>query len=145
MCMNEVEPQYQAPSDDTPQRQVIRTEQQTLFAGPLPPPSILEHYNRIVPGAAERILVMAEQQSQHRRSLESHVIESSAVNSRLGLIFGFVLGLLGIIIPFIFQIPGGPVVSVLALASLAGVFVYGSQQRRAERAERRKEGASVKE
>jgi uncharacterized membrane protein len=32
----------------------------TYFAGPLPPPQILEKYNSIVPGSAERIIKMAE-------------------------------------------------------------------------------------
>ena len=46
-----------------------RTEhlQSSLFAGPLPPPEILEQYNRLVPDAAERILTMAETQAAHRR------------------------------------------------------------------------------
>ena len=35
------------------------------FAGPLPPPATLAAYNAIVPGAAERILKMAEAQAYY--------------------------------------------------------------------------------
>ena len=36
------------------------TAQQTSFSGPIPHPETLKGYNEIVPGAAERILAMAE-------------------------------------------------------------------------------------
>jgi uncharacterized membrane protein len=37
------------------------------FSGPIPHPNILESYNRILPGAAERILSMAEEEQKHRQ------------------------------------------------------------------------------
>jgi len=54
-----------------------------VFSGPLPPPSVLSQYNQVVPGAAERIIAMAESQSEHRQQLENKVIESDIKNSRL--------------------------------------------------------------
>jgi uncharacterized membrane protein len=36
------------------------------FSGPIPHPNILESYNRILPGAAERILSMAEEEQKRR-------------------------------------------------------------------------------
>ena len=56
-----------------------KTALQVRFQGPLPPPAILEHYDRIVPGAAARILVMAENQSKHRQVLERRVINTGSV------------------------------------------------------------------
>lgn len=41
------------------QQQVIHQEQK-VYSGPIPPPDTLNQYNEIVPGAAERILCMAE-------------------------------------------------------------------------------------
>jgi uncharacterized membrane protein len=35
---------------------------------PLPHPSELEHYENILPGAAARIIAMAENQSKHRQN-----------------------------------------------------------------------------
>ncbi|EFV01877.1 hypothetical protein HMP0721_1271 [Pseudoramibacter alactolyticus ATCC 23263] len=38
--------------------------------GPLPALEELEAYDRVVPGSAERIIAMAEEQSKHRRAKE---------------------------------------------------------------------------
>lgn len=46
--------------------QAIRSE----FSGPLPHPEILAKYEDILPGAATRILEMAEEQANHRRFMK---------------------------------------------------------------------------
>lgn len=38
--------------------------------GPIPPAAEFEHYDRALPGAAERILAMAERNAAHRRQRE---------------------------------------------------------------------------
>lgn len=43
------------------------------FLGPLPPPETLAQYEQVLPGSAERIMVMAENQAEHRQSLEETV------------------------------------------------------------------------
>jgi hypothetical protein len=40
--------------------QAARVEVSQAWSGPLPPPEILAEYERLLPGAAERILMMAE-------------------------------------------------------------------------------------
>jgi len=44
--------------------------QEHYHEGPLPPPAILQQYDTVVPGAAERIIAMAEGEVAHRRSIE---------------------------------------------------------------------------
>ena len=39
----------------------------TAWKGPIPPPAVLDQYNAIVPNAAERILIMAEEEARIRR------------------------------------------------------------------------------
>lgn len=107
------------------------------YEGPLPLPAHLEKYEAVLPGAAERIMAMAEKQSDHRRGLETKVVNSDIANSRLGLIFGFIIAMLGIS-GGVFLINNGKIVegsifSGLTVVSLVGAFVYGSQQRRKER------------
>jgi len=115
---------------------IHRTERYE-FSGPLPPPNVLQQYNDAVPDAAERILLMAEQQSQHRQSLERRVIGTGSRDSLIGLIFGLIIGLAGIagstICILSRQQTGGLILGGGTLASLVGVFVYGSRQRRLER------------
>ena len=107
------------------------------FSGPLPPPQVLSQYEQIVPGAAKRILAMAEKQSRHRREMEASVIGSDVRNSRLGLYFGFSIGVCGLVCSVVIAIFGQPwaagLIGVGTLVSLVGTFVYGSKQRREER------------
>jgi uncharacterized membrane protein len=116
------------------QRSVVAVQQ---FSGPLPPPEIMERYDALVPGAAERILHMAEKQSEHRHRIESRVIASDVRNSFLGLIFGFFLSALtlsGSIVAIMQgKELGGGILGGGTVASLAAVFVYGSRVRRANR------------
>lgn len=51
--------------------------QEQRFEGPIPPPAVLQGYEQILPGAAERILRMAEQQAAHRHSLELKSINAN--------------------------------------------------------------------
>lgn len=53
--------------------------------GPLPPPADLEHYERICPGAADRILKVMEREQTHRQELTQKVIDVEVVNAKRAL------------------------------------------------------------
>jgi len=80
---------------------------------------------------------MAETQAAHRQDLERRVVKSDIFNSRLGLIFGFVIALCFICgsayLLYNDKTTEGFLMGGVTLFSLVGVFVYGSQQRRKER------------
>ena len=57
-------------SGDEHVRQVVTQVIQSEFSGPLPPPNIIKGYEDILPGAADRILSMAENQAKHRQEIE---------------------------------------------------------------------------
>ena len=63
------------------------------FSGPIPHPDIIEKYERILPGSADRIIAMAERQASHRQDMEKKMIESESRDGFLGIIFAFMLGL----------------------------------------------------
>jgi uncharacterized membrane protein len=65
------------------QRQVFSAE---FYQGPLPKPTDLAQYNDAVPDGAERILRQFEEQSAHRRSIESKVVDSNIQGERRGII-----------------------------------------------------------
>jgi len=106
---------------NTSDKQIVKAERQSIYSGPLPLPNHLEQYEKICPGAAERIIKMAEDQSLHRRTLESIVIKSNARNSFFGILSGFFIG-----------------IAALDIIGLTAVFVYGSQQNKQERIEKEK-------
>jgi uncharacterized membrane protein len=107
------------------------------FRGPIPPPEILEKYNNIVPGSADRIIKSVENQSQHRQVLEKIVIKSGSRDSLLGIILGFIIGICGLTGGIFCVLKGhdwaGSIIAGADLAVLVGVFIYGTNSRREER------------
>jgi len=58
-------------NQNIPHNHLVRQEQTTVaYSGPIPHPNDLARYEEILPGAAERIMKMAELQAEHRRALE---------------------------------------------------------------------------
>lgn len=119
-------------------------QQTSVLSGPVPSPAILREYDNLLPGSAQKIFEMAENQSAHRMELEKKVINADINRSKQGLMFGFSVALFGIIGTIVLGIWGNPVVSGIlgfsTLGSLVGVFIYGSQNRTAEREKRRDPG-----
>lgn len=132
-----------AHSPQPPRPDKILVRQSSSFSGPLPPPEVLRGFEDIVPGAAERIIKMAEEQSFHRRVLEKKVIDSDISRSKWGQILGFVIAVIGLGVSAVVAVFGsavaGGVIGVGTLASLVGVFMYGSSVRSKEREEKRTE------
>ena len=113
------------------------------FSGPLPHPAILAKYDEIVPGSADRIIKMAENQSIHRRDMEKMVIKSDIINSKLGLVFGLIIGLAAFYLSYKLaelKLPWlAGIIGVGYVVSLVGTFIYGSQGRRRELKEKKEE------
>jgi uncharacterized membrane protein len=61
------------PAGQKEQTKVAHLTQQQ-FSGPVPHPQILQGYDQIIPGAAERILRMAEEDAEHQRKIEKTAI-----------------------------------------------------------------------
>jgi uncharacterized membrane protein len=83
------------------------------------------------------LLLMAETQAKHRQTLEKAVVDADTRDSKLGLFFGFIIGVVAILAGAVCIIYGhsiaGGVLGGSAVPGLTAVFVYGSRQRRKER------------
>ena len=116
-----------------------RTEKMTIasWKGPLPPPNQLQLYDNLVPGAASRILNMAETQSEHRIQMERTVISGDSKRSYWGLVAAFTLSVMiilgGIYVMVAIHPWAGTTLIGMNIVGLAGVFVYGTNSRRMER------------
>lgn len=101
-----------------------------------PPPEILQKYNEIVPGAADRIIKTAESQHHHRQALEKTVVNSNVYSQKIGLGLGFIIAMTaiggGIWLSAIGKSGSGLTAIIGALAALVGVFVYGKVQQSKE-------------
>ena len=114
------------------------------FSGPIPPPEALAKYDSVVPGAAERILKMAENEAAARirnsekelaarirneekeTDNEVQITKNLVRTSYLGIFFAFASILLLAILACFALIRDYPTVAtgvVVAMASVAGIFI----------------------
>ena len=56
-----------------------KISEERLYSGPIPPPEHLDHYEKVLPGAADRILSLAEGEANHRRKLEKQALDIDTV------------------------------------------------------------------
>ena len=75
-------------------------EEYKSFNGPLPAPEDFQQYEQVLPGAADRILSMAEKQLSHRTDLEKEIVAKNFRQSSTGQYIGASLALLCIAVAF---------------------------------------------
>ena len=123
---------------NTPQ---IKLQQVQVSSGPIPSPQILQQYNSIVPDAAERIIRMAEKQSDHRIDLEGKVVSSNILKSYIGMMLATIIAVYGLYIAKEISINGNPwaaaIIAALDLGGLISVAVYNVFIQKKERENRR--------
>jgi uncharacterized membrane protein len=110
--------------------------QSKQFSGPLPPPHLLADYERIIPGAAERIFASFESETAHRHAIEQKNadLEVESVREffhegRRGQWFALIIALTAIGAgSFVAwhgeQIAGG-ILGSLGVASIVSSFIWG--------------------
>ncbi len=108
---------------------IVRAEEQRqIFSGPLPHPETLARYNEIVPGSAERILSMAEEEMRFRHKNESIITKNVTRTAVMGIIFAFISVIMLSSLVFYALLKGFDTVAgsiaVGSIAAVAGVFVF---------------------
>ncbi len=108
--------------------------QEKSHSGPLPDAETLIQYDSVIPSGADRIMKMAEKQQSHRISIESNVVLSQSSQSKLGQVFGLIIGLAGIgcgtYLASIGQDVVGGIIAGGTVVSLVSVFVLGKKAQR---------------
>ena len=107
---------------------------QRFHSGLLPPPDTLAQYNELIPHGAERIMKMAEKQSEHRISIEDTVIISREFQSKRGQVFAFIIAFVFAIVGCYSINRGYPWPAGIAwgatLVSLVSTFIGGKKDQR---------------
>lgn len=108
--------------------EVVRTVAQE-YSGPLPPPKMLEHYNDIEEGFANRIVTMAEREQSHRHNLEQSGVTGAIKKDSRGQHYALIVSVL-IVLCCTFLIYSGHEISgsILGggtLTGLAYIFISG--------------------
>ena len=119
----------------------------TQWDGPLPPPEAFQSYENTLPGAAERLLAIAESWHQHQIEQERGALElagkaleganaarvGESRRAYLGIVLGFILTLTGLAGGIFLATLGyggiGLAFGLPSLAALGAVFVYGARSR----------------
>ena len=65
--------------------------QSASWQGPLPPPAQLAQFNEVVPGCAERIIRMAEQEGEHSREVQMRAVKATVIGQYIGQAFALLL------------------------------------------------------
>ena len=101
--------------------------EQKMYSGPLPPAEEIEAYERVCPGAADRIITMTEKSLEHRISNEKIIVNEETKQSGRGQILGFVLAVFFGIIALVLGLMEHEVLAgIIAsgdIVSLAVIFV----------------------
>jgi uncharacterized membrane protein len=111
----------------------VATMQKVEFSGPLPHPHYLEQYNRVLPGLADRITKMAEEQSKHRQIMERRLLWFDGFKSVFGLIFALIIVLTGLGIGAYLIMHNKSIEALFAglipLGTVVAAFVYQQRKR----------------
>lgn len=101
----------------------------TITSGPIPSPSTLKEYDEIIPGAAERILSMAEQEAAHLRNIEREALIKASEQVKRGQVFGLIIGILAFLTSIIALVLGSEKTAIAlggtTVVGLVAVFVTG--------------------
>jgi uncharacterized membrane protein len=99
-----------------------------------PSPEQLKNYESVLPGLAKRLVDQVEKQTAHRFEIENKLVSSGIRKSTLGLIFGFLIGSIGIGGGFYLTALGFNVIGIIfssaTLVSIVTAFIYGSQSKK---------------
>ncbi|MDD9806041.1 MAG: DUF2335 domain-containing protein [Gammaproteobacteria bacterium] len=106
-----------------------RTITSAYFSGPVPPPNLLEAYQRINRKFADKIMAMAEKEQNHRHAMEDRTLQSITSFEKLGqlctlLISGAIITI-GALIALMADAVAGSIVVAVPLASLAAQLISG--------------------
>jgi uncharacterized membrane protein len=102
----------------------------------MPPPEMLREYDEVLPGLANRIVTLAENQSNHRIGLERRVTTSNIWRAHLGQVFAFVIAIAGIVSGTYLIMNNKSAEGIAAIltpiAGVAGVFIWRTRKQREE-------------
>jgi uncharacterized membrane protein len=106
---------------------LIRTE---FFRGPIPHPKHFQEYEQICPGAADRIIRMAETAQLRREDRNDKLVELEYADRRLGLWFGLIALLAFLIAGTMLTVlgevkVGAGLLSAAAIGTVVGTFIPG--------------------
>ncbi len=107
----------------------ILIKREESFSGPLPHPEHFKKYNQIVPGSANRLLKMTEDDLKHIHTIQTSQMLIEKIATIGGLIAGWSIAVIALVGSGYLILENhdiaGTVLGTGTLTTLVGVFVYG--------------------
>jgi len=126
---------------------IKHSERHELYIGSLPHPELLAKYNNAFPNGAERVFKLIEDQVNHRIKIETTNVNGNVSRSKLGLIFGLIVAVLGLLVAaflgYVGQGTPAAVIGSVDLVALVSVFVLGKVSQSNERVQKAKSMALI--
>ena len=127
--------------EDIKEEIISRIVLQEQYSGPMAHPRIAAGWEQLLPGSADRILVMAEEQQSHRMQQENRGQQAAIERDKRAMNRGFVLALILMLLSAFALYLGSDLVGfgfvATSVVSLAGVFLYSYRSARQELREKR--------
>lgn len=137
--MNEKQTDKSLPKkgNNPPQLAVAQVE----YQGPIPPAEQLRGYEDVCPGAADRIIRMAEEQAAHRQNIERQIVDGRKRDSFLGIMGAFLISV-AVLIGGVFCISrghdeAGTTMVISVIVGLCTVFIKGTSLKQDENRQKR--------
>ncbi len=114
----------------------IQSSSYSSYSGPIPSPELLQQFNLVEPGLANRIVAMTEMEGDHRRAMEMKSLDAEIAlkhrgfdQVRRGQFFGFAIGTITLLLGAYMATNGASIVGGLVgtggVVGLVTVFVVG--------------------
>ncbi len=114
------------------QNQISAVHQSVMYSGPIPPADELKRLEEIQPGAAERIITMAEKSQEHTHQMELGALKAKKWEVRIGQILGFIVTIVAFgfcaYLATIGHATLGGIIGGTTITAIATAFIYGRKQ-----------------
>ena len=116
------------------QQSFVAVETMHSHSGPIPSPEVIEGYEKVLVGSADRIIKMAEKEQDHRHQFQIRNQTHQATLTFMGQVFAFSMGISGVgggiyLVKNDKSIAGFSVFFT-SLASLVGLFFYNRNRQK---------------
>ena len=105
-----------SPESTTKEISAIIAENHSSFSGPLPPPDMFRQYDQVLPGSADRILSLAENEQSIRKQESIRILKNDATRIWGSILVSLALILAGVACAYL----GEPILG--GVFGLSGIF-----------------------
>src|SRR5690606_26344451 len=127
---------YQGPDRRTSPPRVSAMIESMEFQGPIPPPGLLQAYEDVCPGAAERIIALAEKEQSFGHQITGAALDAESKQNRRGQVCAVIVALSAFacagFLGFVGAHASAAIVGGTTVVSLVTAFVVGRSQHKQE-------------